>query len=168
MKTNTELGYKYFETIIKQNNIKYYEIVEDTYEYDNGLCLIEYADKECEEEIGHTCIDLDNIKEYMEREKEIEVLYNYLLENFKEFEKQNNEFDYSIESDIDIWKDLLKLFKTKDERLKALIMLYTYNVGLYELNNWDLADLKRYIYDTEEEKYFNKYKKLFELIGKGE
>ena len=71
-------------------------------------------------------------------------------------------------SDIDIWKDLLKLFKTKDERLKALIMLYTYNVGLYELNSWDLADLKRYIYDTEEEKYFNKYEKLFELIEKGE
>ncbi len=65
LKETMEIGCKYLEDIAKQNNIKHYEIVEDTYEYENGLCLIEYADEKHEEEIGHICIDLDNIENFI-------------------------------------------------------------------------------------------------------
>lgn len=53
---------KYFEDYIKKHNIKYYEVVEDSYEYENGLLLIIYKDEKHEVEDYHICIDLDNIK----------------------------------------------------------------------------------------------------------
>jgi len=38
---------------------KHYEIVEDTYEYDNGLMLIVYKDAAHEIENYHICINID-------------------------------------------------------------------------------------------------------------
>lgn len=41
-------------------NDKHYEIVEDSYEYDNGLLLIIYNDKEHENEREHYCVNVDS------------------------------------------------------------------------------------------------------------
>ena len=53
---------KQLEKIAKDNNEKYYEIVEDTYEYKNGMILIIYFDKEKTQEKEHICINLEEIK----------------------------------------------------------------------------------------------------------
>ena len=58
---------EYLENIAKSNNEKYYEIVEDTYEYPNGLMLITYNDEKHEDEKEHICIDLDNLQNLDER-----------------------------------------------------------------------------------------------------
>lgn len=39
----------------------YYEIVEDSYEYTNGLILIIYYDDKHEYEKKHFCVDIDNV-----------------------------------------------------------------------------------------------------------
>lgn len=51
----------------KENNWNFYSIIEDSYEYDNGLLLIGYEDEEsmlCKnnnvKELGHICINIDN------------------------------------------------------------------------------------------------------------
>lgn len=62
-KLNYELGKKILEKIVKAQNIQYYEIVEDSYEYDEGLMLIVYNDEKHEEEVYHICIDLNDLKE---------------------------------------------------------------------------------------------------------
>ncbi|MGN1327399.1 MAG: hypothetical protein ACI4VQ_04945 [Clostridia bacterium] len=49
---------EYFNKIIKEKNIKNYEIVEDSYEYENGLMLIIYEDKKHEIELEHICIEV--------------------------------------------------------------------------------------------------------------
>lgn len=59
-------GYDFLEKMAEDNNEKYYEIVEDTYEYDNGLILIAYFDEEHEHEKYHHCIDLDNLEFYQD------------------------------------------------------------------------------------------------------
>ena len=38
----------------------YYEIVEDSYEYDDGLTLIVYSDPECEDEIDFYCVSISD------------------------------------------------------------------------------------------------------------
>jgi len=48
-----EEAYKYLEDYAKENNIKYYDIVEDNYEVPNGLLFIEYKDKKQEHEKSH-------------------------------------------------------------------------------------------------------------------
>lgn len=63
--TNYDIGYKYLEKIAKEDEAEYYEIVEDSYKYENGLTLIEYADKEKEHEIEVISIDLDNLEEVL-------------------------------------------------------------------------------------------------------
>lgn len=42
-----------------------YEIVEDNCEYDNGLMIIYYTDETHEDEISHTCIDLDHLENHL-------------------------------------------------------------------------------------------------------
>ena len=56
----------YFKKYINEHKIEYYEIVEDSYEYENGLMLIVYKDKEHKIEDYHICIDLDNKEEVKE------------------------------------------------------------------------------------------------------
>ena len=67
VKSNYAKGKDYLENIAKSNNEKYYEIVEDTYEYPNGLMLITYNDEKHEDEKEHICIDLDNLQNLDER-----------------------------------------------------------------------------------------------------
>lgn len=67
VKSNYARGKDYLENIAKSNNEKYYEIVEDTYEYPNGLMLITYNDEKHEDEKEHICIDLDNLQNLDER-----------------------------------------------------------------------------------------------------
>lgn len=67
VKSNYARGKEYLENIAKSNNEKYYEIVEDTYEYPNGLMLITYNDEKHEDEKEHICIDLDNLQNLDER-----------------------------------------------------------------------------------------------------
>ena len=57
-KENYSIAYKYLEEYAKEENAKYYEIVEDSYEFDYGLMLIVYDDKEHEFENYHICIDI--------------------------------------------------------------------------------------------------------------
>lgn len=60
-----EQGVKYLKGIANMCMMKHYEIVEDTYEYENGLCLIEYEDESHNEEVDHYCINLDKRKEWL-------------------------------------------------------------------------------------------------------
>ena len=55
-----ERAKKYLENLAKEKRAKYYEIVEDTYKYENGLLLITYDDKEHECENGYTCVNVDD------------------------------------------------------------------------------------------------------------
>lgn len=58
MEVNYDKAYKYLEQYAKENNAEYFEIVEDSYEYEHGLMLIVYNDKEHEDEDYHVCIDV--------------------------------------------------------------------------------------------------------------
>lgn len=62
-----KLAYQYLETIVKEENIKYYDIVEDSYdyEYEYGLLLIIYNDEDCEDENYHICIDIMNCDNWL-------------------------------------------------------------------------------------------------------
>lgn len=70
--TNKVIGWNYLDKLGKRYDGKYYEIVEDTYEYPNGLILIVYDyDTNGEDvpenldnvpEIDHICINLDDIE----------------------------------------------------------------------------------------------------------
>ena len=58
-KIKMERAKKYLENIAKEKESKYYEIVEDTYKYINGLSLIIYEDenREYEQEIISVNVD---------------------------------------------------------------------------------------------------------------
>lgn len=43
-----------------KDNSKYFEIVEDTYEFKDGLCLILYFDANCEKEAWHMCVNVND------------------------------------------------------------------------------------------------------------
>lgn len=58
-------GKEWLEHIAVENNYKYFEIVEDGYEYENGLVLIAYEDEKHEVEQEHICIDLDNLDNFI-------------------------------------------------------------------------------------------------------
>lgn len=67
-----EKARKYLESIATS---QYYDIVEDSYEYDNGLILIEYdsqaaLDGNEDGEINHTCV---NVEDFIEISSEFEV-----------------------------------------------------------------------------------------------
>ena len=55
-----EKAYAYLEQYANDCNEENYEIVEDSYEYENGLLLIVYSDEEHEHEDYHICIDIDD------------------------------------------------------------------------------------------------------------
>ena len=61
MEFNYDRAYKYLEKYAREHNVKYFEIVEDNYEYENGLLLIAYYDEECEYEDFHVCIDVSEM-----------------------------------------------------------------------------------------------------------
>lgn len=98
---------------------------------------------------------------------EIYETFKAILENLKDY-KNNVNKDYSIFSTLNLYPRILKMFQMKDERLKALIMLYTVNANIDDLKNWKLEDLKNYIYDTVDDEYVKEYDKLFKIIEKGE
>ena len=50
-------GREILQQYVNDCNLKNYEIVEDTYEYDNGIRLIVYEDADCEIENYHICIE---------------------------------------------------------------------------------------------------------------
>lgn len=56
-----EIAKKQLKAMLSPND-KYYEIIEDSYEYKNGLLLIIYDDKEHEHEKTHYCINIDAMK----------------------------------------------------------------------------------------------------------
>lgn len=103
----------------------------------------------------------------MYNSEDIKLDYNTVVKNLKSF-KENEDIDYTIESTLENFRPVLLLFKKKDDRLKALIMLYMVNVRLEDLKQYDINKFKEYVFDTIEEKYYDRYNKLFELIEKGE
>lgn len=57
----------YLEEQAKENDWKYFSIVHDSYEFDNGLLLIGYADEASMRclssnpiELGHICVNIDS------------------------------------------------------------------------------------------------------------
>lgn len=58
-KRKMERAKKYLENIAKEKEAKYYEIVEDTYKYANGLSLIIYEDENREYEQYFMCVNVD-------------------------------------------------------------------------------------------------------------
>lgn len=60
------LGEKHLREVAKSNNEECYEIVEDTYEYENGLLLIAYCDEDYECEKYILSIDLEKSPEEWE------------------------------------------------------------------------------------------------------
>lgn len=62
MELNFNNAYKYLEQYAKENNAEYFEIVEDSYEYEHGLMLIVYHDKDREDEDYHICIDVSTMQ----------------------------------------------------------------------------------------------------------
>ncbi|MBQ7673584.1 MAG: hypothetical protein IJT36_03545 [Alphaproteobacteria bacterium] len=56
---NNSLEYLTNGILNDEENSKYFEIVEDTYEYEDGLCLILYFDAECKKEAWHICVNVD-------------------------------------------------------------------------------------------------------------
>lgn len=55
-----EKGYNYLKKTAEKNGARFYEIVEDNYEYDYGLTLIVYMDRQHTDELYHECIDLND------------------------------------------------------------------------------------------------------------
>ena len=101
----------------------------------------------------------------LKESQEIKRAYERICNNLKSYENKEN-INYEVQSELSLYPKILRLFPTREERIKAMIMLYTVNPRLYELNNWDLQTLKRYVYDTVEEKYIKKYEKIFKIIEK--
>ena len=101
----------------------------------------------------------------LKESQEIKRAYERICNNLKSYENKEN-INYEVQSELSLYPKILRLFPTREERIKAMIMLYTVNPKLYELNNWDLQTLKRYVYDTVEEKYIKKYEEIFETIEK--
>lgn len=58
--TNEAKAELFLKNLAKEQNAKFYEIVEDSYEYDNGLLLIIYTDSEHKQEISHYCVNVEN------------------------------------------------------------------------------------------------------------
>ena len=100
----------------------------------------------------------------IERSRKIKIAYEKICNNLESWKKQEN-INYEVQSELSLYPQILKLFPNKDDKVKAMIMLYTVNPMLYELNNWDFDKLKRYIYDTVDEKYIKEYEKIFKIIN---
>ena len=57
-KKNYVEAYNYLEEFAKENNVSYYDIVEDSYCFEDGLMLIAYDDEKRTVELFHHCIDV--------------------------------------------------------------------------------------------------------------
>ena len=58
-----QLAHSILENVAKENNWKYFSIVEDSYSFNNGLMMIGYSSYEaqqgmCDGELGHECLNL--------------------------------------------------------------------------------------------------------------
>ena len=62
-KLNNREKLNYYENKV---HVPYYDLVEDSYYYDNGLCIIVYTDEERENEDYHIDFDLNNIFEFLD------------------------------------------------------------------------------------------------------
>ena len=131
VKSNYAKGKDYLENIAKSNNEKYYEIVEDTYEYPNGLMLITYNDEAHEDEKDHICIDLDNLQNLTEANDRfadmVRELHSYveadpakISQDLKQALKSNT-IDTYLSSKAGMTDDEINIFKNKylsvDEKL---------------------------------------------------
>lgn len=70
LQKNYEKGKEYLEKVAKENGWKYYDIVENSYEYKYGLTLIGYENEESQKgttndiiELGHVSINVENLNE---------------------------------------------------------------------------------------------------------
>lgn len=100
----------------------------------------------------------------IERSRKIKIAYEKICNNLESWKRQEN-INYEVQSELSLYPQILGLFPNKDDKVKAMVMLYTVNPMLYELNNWDFDQLKRYIYDTVDEKYIKEYEKIFKIIN---
>ena len=61
------LAYAILKKVAEENNWKHFSIVEDSYAFDDGLCLIGYVNESAKKgyedgELGHCCLDVSAIK----------------------------------------------------------------------------------------------------------
>lgn len=62
-----------------------------------------------------------------------------------------NDIDYSkFYVGIEDYELLVRIGRTRKERLQILILCYVYRPTLNELNNWELNDLIKYMEETDE------------------
>lgn len=91
-----------------------------------------------------------------------------ILNNLEFIKKNIYSYNYEIETSIEMLPNLIKLGKTKKEKLQILMMCYISNPSLNELRDWSLNTFKRYVKQTDDFYehdlyYFNKCYKLIEL-----
>ena len=58
---------QYLIDVAEKNGWVQNEIIEDNYEYKNGLLLVGYSDDLHINEIGHVCIDMDNLEKVFDK-----------------------------------------------------------------------------------------------------
>lgn len=165
---NYTKGKEYLERIAKSNGEKYYEIVEDTYEYPNGLMLITYNDEAHEDEKDHICIDLDNLQDLAEANDRfadmVRELHSYVEADPTKISKDlkqaisTDTLDTYLKTKAAMTDEEVKEFKAKylsiDERFLGPsdeTIADSKAKGLYsesaELSYGDLEDLAKDIYD---------------------
>lgn len=122
---NSQEAYDYLKELAQDEGYEFYDIVEDTYEYPNGLCLISYTDASQEEEIEHYCVEIrENLKEGLDAKtfyKHIQDIcdeYMEALENEDDDVFGGTEDSYAFEMlQQHIWDEVEAL--TTDEERKT-------------------------------------------------
>lgn len=144
----------------------------DIKDYDNAEELYNYYSS-CENPFG----EIEEVKEnsYDIEESEEPDELNEIKSNLEAI-KNDEEINYEISSSTIDFPKILEKIDNKEDRVKALMMLYMANPKLEELKTWTAKQIKDYILDTEEAyntenpseefvKYKDAYEKCFKLIG---
>lgn len=102
-------GTKLLEKWCDNENVPkdFLEIVEDSYEFENGLLLIVYEDKEHEIEKEHICIDLDHLADYED--------FSMIQNDFAKYKRSSPEIRLRVIGDPDLAQMLAKSTLAWDE-----------------------------------------------------
>lgn len=102
-------GTKLLEKWCDNENVpkNFQEIVEDSYEFENGLLLIVYEDKEHEIEKEHICIDLDHLADYED--------FSMIQNDFAKYKRSSPEIRLRVIGDPDLAQMLAKSTLAWDE-----------------------------------------------------
>lgn len=117
-----------------------YEIVEDTYKFENGLLLIVYKDSEHKEEDWHMCVNIDDFTDDAEAKR-----YDKAFEYLKGIAKEEGEENYQILEDFSSTDG--KDYSGTDGERRLVLTVYTDESCQYEkFVTW--ASLDDYVEDV--------------------